>query len=78
MARLASWEWIESFSKRELEPDLMSEFDSLGLKTCLVSPELHDLAREPEADYLAEQCMRLGLRFDAVCTKYPEKWEALV
>ena len=78
MAQFASWVWIDSFSRQKLIPDLISEFYSLGLKTCLVSPELHDLARGPEADDLAEQCMRLGLRFDAVCTKYPEKWEALV
>lgn len=78
MAQFASWVWIDSFSKRELKPDLMSEFNILGLKTCIVSPELHDLARGPEADDLVEQCMRLGIRFDAVCTKYPEKWEVLV
>ena len=77
MAQFASWVWIDSFSKRELEPDMMSELNGLGLKTCLVSPELHDLAREPEADDLVEQCVRLGIRFDAVCTKYPEKWEVL-
>lgn len=78
MAQFASWVWIDSFSKRELNLDLISEFSNLGLKTCLVSPELHDLAREPEADDLVEQCMRFGIRFDAVCTKYPEKWEVLV
>ena len=78
MAQFASWVWIDSFSKRDFNPDLISEFSDIGLRTCLVSPELHDLARAPEADDLAAQCMRLGLRFDAVCTKYPEKWEALV
>ena len=77
MAQFASWVWIDSFSKRELNLDLISEFSNLGLKTCLVSPELHDLAREPEADDLVEQCIRFGIRFDAVCTKYPEKWEVL-
>lgn len=77
MAHFASWVWIDSFSKRDLSAELISEFKSLGLKTCLVSPELHGLERAPEADDLIRQCSRLGLRLDAVCTKYPTKWKAL-
>lgn len=77
MAKFASWVWIDSFAKRDLDPKLISDFSALGLKMCLVSPELHDLARVPESDALVEECKRFGLKFDAVCTKYPEKWEAL-
>lgn len=77
MAHFASWVWIDSFSKRELDPDLIETFRAIGLKTCLVSPELHDLARESEADDFVERSSKLGLKFDAVCTKFPEKWESL-
>ena len=61
-----SWIWIDVFTKL---PSQLVELDQIGLKTCLVSPELQG---QPEKLHeYAEQLQTMNIKLDAVCTKMP-------
>ena len=77
MSDFASWVWLDSFGSRKLQAELLQEFRNLGLRTCLVSPELHDVSRAVEIHDLILSCLQLELKLDAVCTKFPAAWSAL-
>ena len=68
------WVWVDSWSGSWEHLRQIEEVNKLGYRTCLCSPDVH------RADYLAElnslqrMIKDMNLSFDAVCTKYPEKW----
>lgn len=74
ISKFCEWAWVDSFHKPILDRDLFSLIRDQGLKICLVSPELHSLDRQSDAEILAEQLMMSGIEIDAVCTKFPELW----
>lgn len=76
ISNFCQWAWIDFFNAPNLRPDLISEIQSLGLKVCLVSPELHSMERQVEAFELAAQVKQSGLKIEAVCTKLPDIWKA--
>jgi hypothetical protein len=76
IANFCQWAWIDFFHVPNLRPDQISEIQSLGLKVCLVSPELHSMERQAEAYELAAQVKRLELKIEAVCTKLPDIWKS--
>jgi hypothetical protein len=73
-----NWIWFDSitgdWSYLHTAFEKLSEFT---VKKCLVSPELHRKNSEYELLALKSSIKDLGINFDAVCTKYPEKWEQL-
>ena len=75
ISNYCQWAWIDFFHAPNLRPDQISEIQSLGLKVCLVSPELHSMERQAEAFELAAQVKQSGLKIEAVCTKLPEIWK---
>lgn len=77
VSNFCDWAWIDFFHEPKLQPELIGEIKSLGLKVCLVSPELHSIDREWEALELVAQIKKTGLRIDAICTKFPHIWKAL-
>lgn len=77
LSGVCDWVWIDAFEPSFERLSHLEEFAHLGMKTCLVSPELHGPARESEAKRLLEKVRLEGLRVDAVCTKYPLLWGAL-
>jgi hypothetical protein len=76
-APFANWVWVDFFMKPEIEVGLFGTLKSLGLKVCLVSPELHSIDRIHEVRELRDILFSQGVTPDAVCTKYPEKWRGL-
>jgi hypothetical protein len=70
LAGKINWVWVDCFTKFPLD---LASYDRLKkhFKLCLVSPELQGHAIEAIDEYkiYLEQ-----MPFDAVCTKYPEKW----
>ncbi len=77
ISNFCEWAWIDFFHEPNLRPDRISEIQSLGLKVCLVSPELHSMERQEEALGLASQVKNSGLSIDAICTKLPQIWGEL-
>jgi len=67
MKHRIQWVWIDCFSRLILDSELHHKIMNLGLKTCLVSPELQGRAQDIliYRDYLKNQ----KIRPDAICTK---------
>ena len=67
VAPFVSWIWVDVFTRLPLTKHISEQAHLLGLRLCLVSPELQ---RQPEKreEYLA-YCAQNGIVLDAICTK---------
>ena len=69
------WVWFDSMSGDwSYLYNAFRKLSGLNVQKCLVSPELHRIDSESELFALKNTINELGIKFDAVCTKYPEKW----
>ena len=68
------WVWADSFEGGDKLVHRLKELSGLGVKICLVSPELHDMSRSEGIDRLQSAIQDSGVQIHAVCTKFPEKW----
>jgi hypothetical protein len=75
LARFCDWVWVDSFNSEGVSVETLNKLRALGLKICLVSPELHGGHRQDEIQSLVSLTEGLNFHIDAVCTKFPEKWE---
>jgi len=77
MHKHIQWVWVDCFNKTPLNCATYSELIHLGLKICLVSPELQGRPNEVNShiDYFQQQ----GIKPDMVCTKlhHFKKWQIL-
>ena len=78
VAGLVDWVWVDCFTRWPLDATDVEALRSAGLRTCLVSPELQGRADPSYAVDLARAVADVGLVPDAVCTKRPEQWAALL
>lgn len=68
------WLWVDSFENSPISPSAANEVKELGLKVCVVSPELH--GNDPQLiTNTQETIFRTGFPVDAVCTKFPNLWK---
>jgi hypothetical protein len=67
IAPFVSWIWIDAFTRLVFTKEEAMKAKQLGLRLCLVSPELQ---RQPEKreDYL-QYCKDNEIPLDAICTK---------
>jgi hypothetical protein len=67
IAPFVSWIWIDTFTQLIFTKEQAIKAKQLGLRLCLVSPELQ---RQPEKreDYL-HYCLENEIPLDAICTK---------
>jgi len=67
IAPFVSWIWIDAFTRLVFTKEEAMKAKQLGLRLCLVSPELQ---RQPEkrGDYL-QYCKDNEIPLDAICTK---------
>ena len=76
MKQFVSWVWIDTFSRLPISKETLEFFKAVGLKTCLVSPELQ---QQPAriCEYI-ETMKSEDMKLDAVCTKAPHlaTWRA--
>lgn len=69
------WVWFDSHSGNwDYLIDAAKKLDRLGVKKCLVSPELQRSNYENELWMLRNLLSESKIEFEGVCTKYPEKW----
>jgi len=67
VAPFVSWIWVDVFTKLPITRTLVEQARTLGLRICLVSPELQGQP-EKRDEYLA-YCKDNGIVLDAICTK---------
>jgi len=63
-----SWVWVDCFSQLPLDKESFTRLKAIGLKLCLVSPDL--VGREHEIESYNNFLKKEGIVFDAICTKY--------
>jgi len=69
---LIEWIWVDSFDSSYNHLHKLKELKSF--KLCLVSPELHGRNDKKEIVKIISIVNRLGLNFEAICTKSPSVW----
>jgi hypothetical protein len=67
MAPFVSWVWVDTFSVLPLTHALAAEIRGLGLKMCLVSPELQ--GQQDKVSVYRHLLNEMGVYMDAVCSK---------
>ena len=67
VAPFVSWIWIDVFTRIPITRDQAIKAKSLGLRLCLVSPELQGYP-EKRQEYL-DYCLKNEIPLDAICTK---------
>ena len=77
LSEMCEWVWVDSFHTDQSAVAMLSRLKNLGLRICLVSPELHGTHREGETAQLVDQLKNTNSTIDAVCTKFPEIWSKL-
>jgi hypothetical protein len=70
---LADWVWVDCFEPKPLAAEAW-QYLKQHFKICLVSPELHG-HHETLLEQFIDQARQLPV--DAVCTKHPDRWQAL-
>jgi hypothetical protein len=70
------WIWIDCFKGDwSFLPDVIKSLNGYERKTCLVSPELVRQNIDNEISELLDIIKKNELRFNAVCTKNPDRWK---
>ncbi|MDB2701333.1 hypothetical protein N9Z35_07355 [Alphaproteobacteria bacterium] len=70
-----NWIWLDCFNGFPLSQSQVKEINQIGLKICLVSPELHGLPRTKyEITHFKRKIKDYKLKVSAVCTKFPTLW----
>jgi hypothetical protein len=65
------WVWVDCFKYLKLDQAINDIFRSSGFRLCLVSPELQ--GHSPDLIDVFKASVR-DFQIDAVCTKFPERW----
>ena len=68
------WIWVDYFTKFPLDFKAYKFLKDLGFKMCIVSPELQN-GNLNSAKELKNKLSSNKIKFNAVCTKYPELWQ---
>lgn len=67
LASKVTWVWVDCFYKLHFTKSHLDRFKQLGLKSCLVSPDL--IQKEEEITKYADYLLKNDLEFDAICCK---------
>ena len=69
------WVWIDHFTKFPLEKKFFDFIKKKKVKICIVSPELVNYKLKNKIKYLKKYLKRNNFKIDAVCTKFPKRWD---
>ena len=69
------WIWVDTFTKLSLSVDDYKKLKLAKFKLCLVSPELNK-TNKFEIQEIKDIIKEKSFQFDAICTKFPEKWDS--
>jgi|TARA_B110000008_G_scaffold278892_1_gene324021 hypothetical protein len=68
------WVWVDCFSKFPISLEEFKQLKQYGFKLCIVSPELQGRTDQKHVLEFKYQLEKLGIKGDAVCTKYLDLW----
>jgi hypothetical protein len=75
LSKKVEWAWIDCFTKFPLTVDDAMLLQEHGkFKLCFVSPELQGITNIDSIKEFISNIKLLGIKGDAVCTKYPDLW----
>jgi len=75
LANKVDWVWVDCFTHFPLTTDQAEKLQTeLKFKLCFVSPELQGRTEIEHVKEFIQGIKLLGIKGDAVCTKYPELW----
>jgi hypothetical protein len=75
LAGKVEWVWVDCFSQFPLSKESAYQLKEHGaFKLCFVSPELHGRMDIEGVTTFRKNIEALGIKGDAVCTKYPDLW----
>ena len=69
------WVWVDCFTKFPLDREAASQLKANGFELCIVSPELQGRMELSDTSIIVSAMADAGVVPDAVCTKFPERWE---
>ena len=75
VSNLVSWIWLDVFNNLVLTEEEFLNLKKLNFKICLASPELHPHNDKSKILAIKKKLEAMNIKLDAVCTKFPEKWE---
>ncbi len=76
LANKVDWVWVDCFTHFPLTTDQAEKLQTeLKFKLCFVSPELQGRTEIEHVKEFIQGIKLLGIKGDAVCTKYPELWD---
>jgi hypothetical protein len=74
VATMIDWVWVDCFTRFPLSAAEARKLKDLGVKLCLVSPELQGRPPEASVGAMRQDIADFEELFDAVCTKRPDLW----
>lgn len=74
LAGMVDWVWVDCFSDLPLNGEEADLLQQNGFKLCFVSPELQGRMGRQDVTDFQQKMGQLGIKGDAVCTKYPDLW----
>ena len=75
LANKVDWIWVDCFTHFPLTAHQVKKLQTeFKFKLCFVSPELHGRTKIEHVKEFIQGIKFLGIKGDAVCTKYPELW----
>ena len=74
LSGMVEWVWVDCFTRFPLNKDEADHLKDSGFKLCLVSPELQGRKERSQVIEFRHQIELLGIKGDAVCTKYADLW----
>ena len=74
LSGMVDWVWVDCFTRFPLNKDEANRLKNSGFKLCFVSPELQGREKRSQVIEFRRQIEQLGIKGDAVCTKYTDLW----
>jgi hypothetical protein len=75
LAGKVQWVWVDCFTKFPLDLDSAELLKENGFKLCIVSPELQGRMEISDTNEIVAEMNNAGVVPDAICTKFPERWD---
>jgi len=74
LSGMVDWVWVDCFTRFPLKKKDADQLTNAGFRLCLVSPELQGRKERTHVIEFRRELEQLGIKGDAVCTKYADLW----
>jgi len=74
LSGMVDWVWVDCFTRFPLKKKEADQLTNAGFRLCFVSPELQGRRERAHIIEFRREVELLGIKGDAVCTKYADLW----